>query len=359
MSGRSSALLAAVLLVAVVALAALTLPRQGPVAASPSPSSSPTAQPTTSATPSASPATSPTATPSPSPVASPDGGRFVNSHTGYSIQITAPWRRSGCFSSASGTPPDARSVDTFVTVSAYDEESGHTGLPHDHIEVHAQPNPDRLTPRQWHEAGRSFGQFADDRLSETTLGGEPALRITGGDRDRYLVAHGGLMFEVSSVGRRGENTAEQRAAVIATFRSLTAEELAAARARPTPSPEPARTAEQVANVLADGFTRKDTAVLASVTQPYCVTIAVAQGGGSAMSWEKYLDELEARFARGLTVEVRRSSLGSAQFFEDGTLALQSTWKESGQQDVEVDLLISPERADRWSWRGVLLFVVGR
>jgi hypothetical protein len=358
MSGRSAALLAAVVLVAVVAVAALTLPRQGPVA-SPSPSPSPTAQPTTSATPSASPATSPTATPSPSPGASPGGDRFVNSHTGYSIQVTAPWRRSGCFSSASGTPPDARSVDTFVTVSAYDEESGHTGLPHDHVDVHAQPDPDGLTPRQWHEAGRSSGQFSDDRVSETTFGGEPALRITGGDRDRYLVAHEGLMFEVSSVGRRGENTAEQRAAVMATFRFLTAEELAAARARPTPSPAPARTAEQVADVLADGFTRKDTAVLASVTQPHCVTIAVAQGGGSAMSWEKYLDELEARFASGLTVLVRRGSLGPPQFFEDGTLALQSTWKEPGQQDVEVDLLISPERADRWAWRGVLLFFVGR
>lgn len=298
-------------------------------------------------------------TPAPSASASPDIGRFLNAVSGYSIELTPPWRRSGCFSSAAGTAPDAHSVDTFVTVSAYDEESGHTGLPHDHIEVHAQPNPDRLTARQWHDAGRSFGQFADDRFSETTLGGEPALRITGGDRDRHLAAHAGLMFEVSSVGRRGENTAEQRSAVIATFRFLTADELAAARAWPTPSPAPSRTAEQVANALADGFTRKDRAVLASVTQPHCVTIAVAQGGGSAMSWEKYLDQLESRFARGLTVDVRRGSIGPAQFFQDGTLALQSTWREPGQQDVEVDLLISPERTDRWSWRGVLLFFVGR
>jgi hypothetical protein len=357
MSGRSAALLAAVLLVAVVAVAALTLPRQGQVAASPSPS--PIAQPTPSATPTASPATTPTATPSPSP--SPEGGRFVNAEVGYSLELPPPWRRSGCFSHASGSGSDATASDTFLKVSAYDEESGHTGIPYDLIEVHARPNPDDLTPRQWWDGGRTvWPRESFSRVSDTTIAARTALRIDDSPHEGVLVASETHMFEIRNRERRSAlNGRPERAAIIATFRIMTAEELAAARARPAPTPAPARAAEQIADVLAEGFARQDIALLASVIQPHCVTIAVAQGGGSSMSSEKYLDELEARFARGLTVEVRRDSIGPAEFFQDGTLALQSTWKEPGGQDVEVDLLISPERTDRWSWRGALLFFVGR
>jgi hypothetical protein len=361
MSGRYAMPLAAIVLVALAVAAALTLPRQGPVAASPSPSPSPTAKPTTSSTPSASPATSPTATPSPSPAASAGGDRFVNALAGYSVEVPPPWRRSDCFSGVSGSGSDATASDTFLEVSAYDEESGHTGIPYDLIEVHARPNPDDLTPRQWWDGGRTvWPRESFSRVTDTTIAGRPALRIDDSPHEGVLVASDTHMFEIRSRERNNAQSGRlERAAIIATFRLLTEEELAAARARPTPVPAPARTAEQVADVLADGFARKDTSLLASVIQPHCVTVAVAQGGGSSLSSEKYLDELEARFARGLTVEVRRSSMGPAQFFQDGTLALQSTWKEPGQQDVEVDLLISPERTDRWSWRGALLFFVGR
>lgn len=285
----------------------------------------------------------------------------MNAEVGYSMDVPPPWRRSGCFSQGPGSGSDATASDTFLEVSAYDEESGHTGIPYDLIEVHARPNPDDLTPRQWWDAGRTvWPRESFSRVSDTTLAGRTALLIDDSPHEGILVASETHMFEIRSRERDGAfSSRPERAAIIATFRFLTPEELAAVRARPTSSPAPARTAEEVANVLADGFARKDTAILATVAQPHCVTIGVAQGGGSAMSWERYLDQLEARFARGLTVEVRRSSIGPAQFFQDGTLALQTTWKEPGEQDVEVDLLISPERPDRWSWRGVLLFFVGR
>lgn len=115
--------------------------------------------------------------------------------------------------------------------------------------------------------------------------------------------------------------------------------------------------ELVADVLAQGFARKDAALLATVISTACVTEGVAQGGASTKSSARYLDELKQRFARGLMVEVRRGTLGAAEGIDNPNRVLQSTWREPGQPDLEVDLLIAPERADRWSWRGVI--TVGR
>lgn len=353
-SRRAAGILAMLALGAIVVAAALGLLQRRPVAVSPSPSAAVGASP--SAAPTASPTPSPVASPSPISRASPQGGRFVNVAVGYSVDLVPPWRRSDCFSGTSGSGPDLRAFDTFVPVSAYDEESGHTGLAHDQVAVGAHPNPDGLTPRQWWDAGRT-SQFAGSRLSDTTFAGRPALHIDDGDSERYLLTHERYMFEVSGVVRGGGSTPAQRAALIATFRFLSVDELAAARAAPTPAPEPARSAEQVADVLAQGFARKDAALLATVISTACVTEGVAQGGASTKSSARYLDELKQRFARGLMVEVRRGTLGAAEGIDNPNRVLQSTWREPGQPDLEVDLLIAPERADRWSWRGVI--TVGR
>lgn len=341
---------------AVVVAAALGLLQRTPVAVSPSPSPAVGASP--SATPTASPTPSPVVSPSPITRASPQGGPFVNTAVGYSVDLVPPWRRSDCFSGTSGSGPNLRAADTFVPVSAYDEKSGHTGLAHDHVAVGAHPNPDGLTPRQWYDAGRT-SQFAGTRLSDTTFAGRPALRIVDGDSERYLFTHDRYMFEVSGVVRGGGSTPAQRAALIATFRLLSADELVAARAAPTPTPAPARSAEQVVDVLAQGFARKDRAMLATVISTACIKEGIAQGGASTKSSAKYLDELEQRFARGLTVEIRRGTLGAAPGINNPDRVVQSTWREPGQPDRRVDLLISPERADRWSWRGVIVFSVSR
>lgn len=346
-------ILAMLALGAVVVAAALGLLQRTPVTVSPSPSPAVEASP--SATPMASPTPSLEASPPPISRASPQGGRFVNTAVGYSVDLVPPWRRSDCFSGTSGSGPDVRAHDTFVPVSAYDEESGHTGLVHDQVAFGADPNPDGLTPRQWYDAGRT-SQFAGSRLSDTTFAGRSALRIVDG-AERYLFTHERHMFEVSSMVRGGGSTPAQRAALIATFRLLSAGELAAARAAPTPTPAPARSAEQVADVLAQGFARKDRAMLQTVITAACVKEGVAQGGASTKSSTRYLDELEQRFARGLTVEVRGGILGAAPGIDNPDRVVQSTWREPGQPDRRVDLLISPERADRWSWRGVI--IVGR
>lgn len=344
-------LAALVVIVAVFALA----PRRGDVAAPVTPS--PTVSPTAIPTPAASPTQSASLTPSPSPSASPQVGRFVNAVLGYSIELTTPWRWSDCLSGSHGRGTDLTAHDVFVTVGELDEAASDTGFHVDHVQVMARPNPDGLTPRQWYDRGLA-GQSLGDRPADVTFAGRPALRV---GTESYLVRNEGRMFDVSGNPTVGANTTvEQRAALISTFRFLSADELAAARAVQTPRPEP-RSAEQVVQVLAEGFAKKDAAILATVITSSCMSLGFNQGGGTAMHEQRYLQHLRDRFAAGLTVEVRPNTLTTDPNPDFRTRMVQSTWKEPGKPDTEIDLMISPEPQDseRWYWRGTITYPGGR
>lgn len=280
---------------------------------------------------------------------------FVNATLGYSIELTPPWRRSACFSGAFTREGTELVHDYFMVVPAYDEQAGDVGgLQHGHVVVSAQSNPDRLTPRQWLDARRTHSEATDP--VDDTFAGEPALRLSAGEVDHYLLAHERWMVEMAGrPGRRDDTTQQQRSALLASIRFLDPQELAAARAAPTPSPGP-RTAEEVADLLAVGFARKDPAVLRRAIEPACIQNGVYEGGISTVNTDKYLDQLRDRFARGLTVEVQRSSLTSGpQFSSERGMVLGSVWREPGQPEVTIDLMIQPDPPDsqRWYWTGTL------
>lgn len=65
---------------------------------------------------------------------------------------------------------------------------------------------------------------------------------------------------------------------------------------------------------------------------------------------------ERRSRGGSRVTVRPRPLATYLYGGRETLLVQSTWREPGQADREIDLMLSPDGA-RWYWRGTLL--VGR
>src|SRR5688500_12931759 len=335
--------------------AIVLLPRTDETAVAPSPSptgsaASPTAAPTASSTATAAASPSPTAT----------SGRYVNAELGYAMDIAPPWHRAECGSytlrDLGGGERSAR--DDFIPIpdSAY-RPSG-TGSAVDTIHVFARANPQRLTPRAWEQAGK-IGFSMGRVLEDVTFAGRPALRVGGSaEFELFLVADNEFMFEVGHAGNGAQTTAASRAAIVRTFRFLTADELRVARAALTAAPLSPRSPEQVADALADGFARRDVTVLRSMLTPGCVSLGFGNGGGIGVDDSTYLEELRARFARGLTVAVQPRPLTGDRTGSLPTLHSRSTWREPGQADQDVDLMISPEGAT-WYWRGNVTYPIGR
>jgi hypothetical protein len=335
--------------------AIVLLPRTDETAVAPSPS--PTGSP-------ASPTPSPTASPTPAAPASPSptatSGRYVNTELGYAMDIAAPWHRADCGSfklqDLGGGERHAR--DQFIPIPESDYRSSGTGALVDTVHVFARANPQRLTPRAWEQAGK-IGFSMGRVLEDVTFAGRPALHVGGSaEFELFLVADNELMLEVGHAGNGAQTTAASRAAIVRTFRFLTADELRAARAAPTAAPPAPRSPEQVADALADGFARRDLLVLRNVLTPGCVSLGVANGGGTGVDDATYLDELQARFTRGLTVNVQARPLTGDRTGTPPTLHARSTWREPGQPDQDVDLMISPEGAT-WYWRGNVVYPAGR
>lgn len=354
MSSRVGVALALAVAIAVIAVV-VTRPDGVPVATPVSPS--PTATATVAATPTASPteAASPTPTPAASPT--PASGRFISTTFGYSIELTGAWHWSDCASGTFGSGDQIMGHDLFVTIPAYDFSATGTGIPHDHISVAARLNPEGLSPRQWYET-RGLPQGSRAPASDITFAGRPAVRVSEGDFEAYVVSQDGRIFEITGNPVTGENTAQERSAVMASFRFLSADQLASARAAATASPQPPRSPEEVADILAEGFAKKDVAILATVITPSCVSLGVNQGGGSAIDDRRYLDELADRFREGLVVDVRPRPITGERTGDLPTVVIQSTWRDPRNPDLEVDLMISPE-GQRWYWRGNIAFLSGR
>ncbi len=350
----AAALIAVIAIVVVVGV--LALPREGPVATSPSPAPSPTAtsSPEPPASPSLAPSPSLTASPSPSPVF----GRFVNATLGFSVDLTPPWHRSECFSYRIGTGASFSAAEVFIVVRDYDAIATDTGVHHDTVEVLVVANPDGLSPREWESSGRLRMSAFGATLSDVTFAGRPALRAVAGDAEAYAFDEAGLMFQVlhsASGTGAAESTAQQRASIVSSFRLLSEAER---RAAPTPTPASPRTPEQVADVLAEGFAKKDVSILATVIATGCISQGVNQGGGSSMDAQRYLDELADRFRNGLVVEVRPRPITGERTGQLPTVVIGSTWRDPLNPPLEVDLMISPE-GERWYWRGNIAFGGGR
>jgi len=349
-------LVGVVLVVAVVGLRALQgdtpAARPSPIQTAPSATPSPqTASPTATS--------SPTASPDPSPTPS---GPYVSATMGFSMALPPPWHRVACGSSSSGPIEDRDGVELFVPIPDLELELGDVGGPNtDNIQVLARSNPEGLTPRQWEESGR-IGESIRRVIEDVTFAGRPALLVRErhlegwvvDEIELYVVANGSYMYEVGHTAVTQVTTAAQRQAILRTVRFLTLDEARAARASPTPSPTP-RSPEQVADTLAEGFARRDVPLLASVITPRCFNEGVAQGGATARTGEASLEMLRDRFARGLAVEVRpRPIEGEPQY----TMTIRSTWREPGQPDRDVDLMIVVEGSTAY-WNGTITWHIPR
>lgn len=340
---------------AVMVAAIVLLPRTDQTAVVPSPN--PTGSP---ASPTSSPTASPTAAAALSPSPTATSGRYVNAELGYAMDIAAPWHRADCgsFTLRDFGGGERHARDEFIPIPDSDYRPSGTGSAVDTIHVFARANPQRLTPRAWEQAGK-IGFSMGRVLEDVTFAGRPALHVGGSpEAELFLIADSEFMIEVGHLGSGGQTTAVSRAAIARTFRFLTAEELRAARAVPTPAPPASRSPEQVADALADGFARRDLAVLRNVLTPGCVSLGVANGGGTGVDDATYLEELRARFARGLTVTVQPRPLTGERTGVLPTLHARSTWREPGRPDQDVDLMISPESAT-WYWRGNVVYPAGR
>jgi hypothetical protein len=342
---------AAVAVAAAVVVAAVALRTDAP----PLTASSPT--PTATASPAPSPAPTPSATPPPTQaVASPTApasptpaGLFVNGEMGYAIALKPAWHRSICGSSISGGQlVGTNGTDMFIGIPNADFELGHSGPfagNSDHIHVFAIANPDGLSPREFKQ--QRLGSSSGETLEDSTFVGRPALKVTEAQNASFLFANAGYMWQVGHGRSVGNSSFADREAMMLSFRFLSAEEARASRAAATPSPAP-RTADQVADVLADGFAKRDVTILARVIRP-CVYESTYSSGPSSMIAEKYLEKLRQRFAQGLMVEVRARPVSGDP---STTMKVRSTWREPGQPVRDADLTMTVHRGTTY-WDGTI------
>lgn len=347
---------AAVLVGAVIGLSVLRggpapdrTPEPTAAVAPPTPSPSPAA---VTATPTAPP--TPTASPSPTPRPSPTRtGQFVNASMGYAMDLKPPWHRAICGSSVSGGPlENTNGVDMFIPIPNTEFRLGHVGPfsgNSDSIHVFAGANPEGLLLRDWKRS--RMGGSTSEQIADTTFLGRPALLIAEGPNETFLFGNAGYVWQVGHRLRTGSTALADRAAIVRSFRFLTADEARATRAAATPSPAP-RTPEQVADVLAEGFAKRDVSILARVIRP-CVYEGAYQAGPESMDAQTYLEKLRQRSAQGLVVEVRARPISGDP---STTLRIRSTWREPGQPARETDLTMTVDRGTTY-WDGTITCVI--
>jgi hypothetical protein len=301
-----------------------------------SPAATPSSSPSPTPSPSASP--SPSESPSPTPTAAPTGAVFTNVVLGYRIDTPAPWRRSACLSTRDQSKPPAG--DGFVRVPEQDEKGTDVGYVFDVVQVQVHPNPDRLTPERWLALGL-IGGSATQSTEAATLDGHSALLLRSGPglAIAYLVPIADRIYVVGYQNPPSDtsNVAEMDR-MVRSFHLLTDQERAAA---PSPVPVAARSAEAVADTLADGFARADADLLATVMAP-CMAAAMEQAGGTFMPRGAFVQELRKAFAGGLTVTVQRRPIEKDA---TGTF-IRATWNAAAEQ--QRDLYLKSD-GDVWSW----------
>jgi hypothetical protein len=296
------------------------------------PSSSPPPSPTQSASP------SPTASPSPSPTAA--SGMYTNFALGYRIDLPAPWRRSACLSSEEQA--QLLAGDGFVRVSEQDERGTDIGYIFDVVRVSAEANPDRLTPERWVAAGK-IGSTQGQTAQAAALDGRAALlvRPSASLALSYVLAVADRMFVVGyqNAYNDSSNVATMER-MVRSFHVLTEQERSAA---PSPAPTVPRSAEAVADTLANGFARMDPDLLTTVMAP-CMAAALEQAGGTFTPRSALANQLRDGFAGGLRVSAERRPI---EIDATGTF-VRATWTQPGVPTQRRDLYVRAI-GDVWSW----------
>jgi hypothetical protein len=347
--------LALVGLVAVVAAVLLSTPRE---IGTPSPS--PTASPTTSPSPAASPTTSSGPLPSPTPQ-----GLYMSKKLGFALELPPPWHRAICGNIdpvEDGFTGVTSTIEQFTSAGPTEEFIGHIGTPNDRITVSVDPDPQGRTPRQLAEAGFSGPNTA---IKDVTLAGRLAIEVDqGGDQFYYFLADGDRTVQVGYMTfrpasePRADTATMQR--IVRSFRFLSAAERQALP-DPTPIPAAAPTAQALAGMLKAALEGKDVAALERLLGP-CVNVGGQNAGASNLTRERYISQLRAQFAAGLTVTVDASAIRTEEGFRGTTV--RSRWNavpagelatppSPGPQAYDVELVLG-KTAGGFFWRGTLV-----
>jgi hypothetical protein len=175
----------------------------------------------------------------------------------------------------------------------------------------------------------------------TTLDGRSAVlvRPAPGLVLAFLVPVADRMFVIAY--QNAPNDTSNVAAMdrmVRSFHLLTDQERAAA---PSPTTVPARSAEAVADILAEGFTQLNADLLGTVMAP-CTSAALEQAGGTFMPRVPFLEELRMAFAGGLRVTVQRRPIENDA---TGTF-VRARWNAAVEQ--QRDLYLKRD-GDTWSW----------
>jgi hypothetical protein len=277
---------------------------------------------------------------------------------GYTIETPPPWRRGDCTSGSFTDQGIFHANDVFVPVSAVDETGTDTGYAFPTVRVAVEDNPEKLSPRQWAERGRTLGSTAGQRHDEVTYAGRPAVKKSYPNTPlaAYFVANGTRMYVVVPEERSTSDPAmrETMVRMVESFRFLTEAELAAARSA-SPTPLPPRSPEALADALAAAFAAKNADAMVDLLAN-CVTTGAEQAGASFVSRDRYVRDLRTAFANGLVVTVRPRPFEGEH--ASGALMIGSTW-EGGQSAGtppkirERKLMLRRGDNDRWEWHGTL------
>jgi hypothetical protein len=263
---------------------------------------------------------------------------YTNFALGYRIELAPSWRKSSCLSSEIQTQLPAG--DGFVRVSERDERGTDTGFPFDVVNVRVEANPDRLTAERW-VSPATMGSMSGQTIEATTLDGRNALAVRPSvyGAVTYVLALVDRVFVVAYQSAYNDTSGLPPMERMArSFHLLTDQERAAAPSTAVVQP---RSAEVVAGALADGFTRLDTDLLATVMAP-CMDAALEQAGGTFTPRGAFVSQLRDSFANGLRVAVERTIESDAT----GSF-LKATWTQPGSSQRR-DLYIRAN-GDAWSW----------
>lgn len=291
-----------------------------------------------------------TVTPSPAPTLRPNPtagpGTYISAALAYRVDLPSGWRRSACQSTRGVTQPPATETFTDATIDA--ESGTDMGSAQDVVLVHVEASSAGQTALAWLESGK-MGFSSQAHFEKATVDGHDAARIVPNDGSTsgvFAVAARDHIYAVS-MGLRDQAARATAIAIMNTFHVLSDAELADVRASlATPSPAPARTAEEVADALARGFALKDTVLLASVASP-CLTQGYEQAGPSMAATSKMLASLAQQFAGGLSVAVTaRPLLDQSPTY----VAVSSKWTGGGQPDRMAKLMIVAV-GSTWYWDG--------
>jgi hypothetical protein len=225
-------------------------------------------------------------------------------------------------------------------VPEQDEHGTDIGYVFDVVQVHVERNPDRLTPERWLASG-VIGSTAGQTAERTTLNGQSALlvRPAPGLALAYLLPQADRMFVIGYQNAQSDTSnAAAMERMVRSFHLLTDQERAAA---PSPTALPARSAEAVADTIADGFARLDADLLATVMAP-CMAAALEQAGGTFTPRGAFVNQLRDGLVAGLRVTVQRRPIESDA---TGTF-LRATWAAVVVQ--QRDLYLRRD-GDVWSW----------